>query len=371
MKTNKMKLIALVCCMALLCGVMAACGAAAPAAAPAEAPAAAPAEAPAAEAPAAPEKPIELTVSLEGGEAVATAARWNMWADKVTEATNGRVTFQFYYDSTLLDGSAQMQQLKAGIADIGEAHKYAADGFVMNEKWYGMTGGCPVEGMIKIGRDLVAAIPELAAELEGIKTLAYAYGGAKYQIMTVSKPVYTVEDMKGLVIWCEADFNDFVKEMGATPVNSPWPEVYSSLQKNMYDGLILAPETLKMANLADVIDYVTMIDMALPAGPGIFMNLDSYNSLPDDIKAVIDDPALAQAVEDMLFEQADALEKEGLEFGKETQGVEVIEISADEQQKFIDCLNRGKAAIVEDLNAKGLPGDEFLAKFVELCEQYK
>ena len=69
-----------------------------------------------------------------------------------------------------------------------------------------------------------------------VHPLAYAFDGGTYQLLTVNKEVDSVDDMKGLVIWREADFNDFVKGMGATPVNTPWSEVYSSLQKNMYEN---------------------------------------------------------------------------------------------------------------------------------------
>ncbi len=62
-----------------------------------------------------------------------------------------------------------------------------------------------------------------------------------------------------------------------------------SLQKNMYDGLMIAAETLKSCNFAEVCNYVTYIDFWYLSGPGYYMNLDTYNSLPDDLKAIIDD----------------------------------------------------------------------------------
>ena len=70
------------------------------------------------------------------------------------------------------------------------------------------------------------------------------------------------------MIWCEADFNDFVKGMGATPVNTPWSEVYSSLQKNMYDGLLIAAETLESVNFAEVCQYCTMVNPQLSDSAG-------------------------------------------------------------------------------------------------------
>lgn len=80
------------------------------------------------------------------------------------------------------------------------------------------------------------------------------------------------------------DWNEFIKACGATPVNTPFSEVYSSLQKNMYDGLMIAAETLQSCNFAEVCDYVTMINFCYMSGPGHLMNMDVYNSLPEVLK---------------------------------------------------------------------------------------
>ena len=99
--------------------------------------------------------------------------------------------------------------------------------------------------------------------------------------------------MAGMTIWCEADWNDFIMACGATPVNTPFSEVYSSLQKNMYDGLMIAAETLQSCNFAEVCKYITMIDFCYMSGPGHLMNMNTWNSLPEDLQAIITDPELA------------------------------------------------------------------------------
>ena len=179
--------------------------------------------------PAADDQTWELKVHIEGSEPLRQSQGWLKWADMVTEKTDGRVTFKFYWDSTLLDPSAEYSQLTAGIADIADMHKYASDGFTIYEKWKGLTLGTPIEAQAEMCQTLYDEFPELQKEMEGVHILANAFDGGSYQILTVNKPVKSVADMKGLVIWCEADFNDFFTALGATPVNTPWAEVYSSL----------------------------------------------------------------------------------------------------------------------------------------------
>ena len=75
------------------------------------------------------QKTYNLKFSIEGSEGLRQSVLWREWANMITEKTDGRVTFQFYYDSTLLDPNGEYAQLKAGIADIADMHKYASDGF--------------------------------------------------------------------------------------------------------------------------------------------------------------------------------------------------------------------------------------------------
>ncbi len=312
-----------------------------------------------------------LKYSFEGNETMRLIQAWLEWEDLITEATDGRVTFTNYYDSTLLDANAEITQLQSGIADIGNVHKYASDGFVMFEKWKGFTMGTPIDGQIEMTKQLVEEFPELQEEISIFKTLAYAFDGGSYQLLTVNKEVDSVSDMKGMVIWCEADFNDFIEGLGATPVNTPWSEVYSSLQKNMYDGLLIAAETLQGNNFAEVCKYCTLINLNYLTAPGDFMCLDTWNSLPEDIQAVFDDPEIVGFIENEMAEGGRKSEEEVLEWAKNEMGTKIIELSDEEHQKFVDILNDSKKGIADAWDKQGLPGTKLLNRMIELSAEYE
>lgn len=317
------------------------------------------------------EDSYKLKFSFAGGEQMRTVNIWFGWEDKITEATDGKVTFTNYFDSTLLDASSEITQLKSGIADIGDVHKLASDGFVMFEKWKGLTMGTPVDGQVEMTQKLIDEFPELQKELSGFKVLANAMDGGTYQLLTTEKKVKSTDDMKGMVIWCEADFNNFVEGLGATPVNTPWSEVYSSLQKNMYDGLLIAAEALQGNNFAEVCKYVTMVNLNYLAGPGHLMCLDTWNSLPKDIQTVFDDPEIRSYIENEQAESGHKSEASSIEWAKENHGTEVIELSTAEQKKFIDILNESKKAMAKEWDKQKLPGTKLLNRIIELSAEYE
>ena len=105
-------------------------------------------------------------------------------------------------------------------------------------------------------------------------------------------PVKTMEDMAGLKLRGPSRAaNGLLESMGATPVGMPVPAFPEALSKGVVDGGVIPEEIvvpLKVHELADSHTYIGG-DRALYNTFFIWaMNKDSYNSLPDDIKAVID-----------------------------------------------------------------------------------
>ncbi len=315
-------------------------------------------------------KPVELTFSIQGAEVMPMVDRWKAWAELVNEKSGGLMNVTWYCDGTLLEAASAYEQLVAGLADIGDIHTYESDGFAIHQNWKGFTAGIPVDAMTTLGRAMVEEFPELKAELANVKPLAYAFDGGNYQLLTVNKEVKSVDDMKGLVIWCEADFNAFIEELGATPVNTPWPEVYSSLQKNMYDGLLIAAETLKSVNFAEVCNYCVMIDACYAARAGHMMNLETWESLPAELKAVIDDPEVVAFVENKNKSDAIEMEKDGIEWAIENHGTTIVYLEDEQKQEFVDAMNRAKKGVAEKLDAQGLPGTEMLEFMIEYSKNF-
>lgn len=310
---------------------------------------------------------FDLKVNWENSPSNFMTSNWDEWCKAVTEKSQGKIKFTTYYDCTLLDPNAEMQQLQAGIADIADAKRLASEGFVISENWKLLTAGIPAEGHTSLSYDFCEKFPEVMKEFEKVKVLAQAYtGGSPYQLLTTKKAVATPSDMTGLTIWCEPDWNEFVKACGGTPVNTPWSEVYSSLQKNMYDGLMIPVETMQSCNFAEVCNYVTFIDLWSLSGPGYYMNLDTYNKLPDDLKAIIDDKELIAKLEKANYDDGVALQDSSLQWAIDNFGTTAIYPTKEGKEEFNKKLTESKEILAKKLDEQGLPG----TKMVETITQY-
>ena len=119
------------------------------------------------------DKVYNLKISLEPSESNFMAENWREWADAVTEASDGRLQFTFYYDNTLVDANAQYQQLVSGVADIADVHRYASDGFVITENWKLLTAGIPVDQQTSLSYKFLEEFPDVADEFKDVKILAH------------------------------------------------------------------------------------------------------------------------------------------------------------------------------------------------------
>lgn len=318
------------------------------------------------------EENYNLKFSLAVSESNFQAESWRTWADAVTEATDGRVTFTFYYDDTLIDANAEYQQLLSGVADIADVHRYANDGFNISEVWKSLTSGIPEDAAVDFSYRLYEEFDAISDEFKDVKVLAQGFnGGTMYQLLTVNKEVKQPSDMAGLTIWCEADWNGFVEKCGATPVNTPFSEVYSSLQKNMYDGMLIPTETLQSCNFAEVCKYCVKLNLCYASAPGHLMNMDTWNSLPDDIKEIIDSEEIRSVVEKANVEGFKAAEEGAMEWAEETYGTKEIVLTDEEHTAFMELVQKANLEKAAELDSKGLPGTEIVEALAKWTEEWK
>ena len=107
-------------------------------------------------------------------------------------------------------------------------------------------------------------------------------------VQTLSKPVKTLDDMKGLKLRGTGRLGDIVKALGGTPIPVSTPEMYDSMKRGVIEGALLPLETLKGFKTGELVKHVTA---SWKIGSAycfyVLMNKNKWNSLPADVKNVI------------------------------------------------------------------------------------
>lgn len=106
-----------------------------------------------------------------------------------------------------------------------------------------------------------------------------------------NKEITTPGDFNGMKIrGASRQVNALLETLGATPVGMPVPAVPEALSKGVIDGTTIPWEVTRALKVPELVENHTEF-----TGPMMYtvtfvlaMNNDQYNSLPDDLKAVVD-----------------------------------------------------------------------------------
>ncbi|AWI81097.1 C4-dicarboxylate ABC transporter [Parazoarcus communis] len=215
------------------------------------------------------------------------------WCEKIKAASSGRMECQIYPSMQLGGTPPQLyQQAADGVADI----VWTVPGYTA-----GRFPSVEVFELPFMARDAESTSRALWAYYEkyGRKDFAAVHPLALHvqdpgYIHTNKRQITKVDDLSGLKIRTPTRVTTkMFTALGATPVAMPMPSLPEALSKGVIDGYILTWESVPSVKLHELTRYHTETDASQPAlYTAVFamvMNKKRYESLPSDLKKVIDD----------------------------------------------------------------------------------
>ena len=192
-------------------------------------------------------------------------------------------------------------------------------------------------------------------------------------VSTSSKPIKNLNDFKGLKIRAASrQSSKLLARLGATPVGMPIPAVADSMTKGTIDGFMTAWEIIPAFKLHEVSKYHTEIEQSRPsmftAGFVMAMNQAKYDSLPADLKSVIDKHSGATLSRTIgrYWDEATAPGRNAAI----ARGNTFNKIDAAETDRWIQASAPLYDEWVADMDKRGLPGKQMLQDTKDLIKKY-
>ncbi len=210
------------------------------------------------------------------------------WAKRIEEDSNGRLKVEIYPSSTLSEAGATYDASAKGTVDIGmQVQGYTAGRFPLTQivelPGISNTGQQQTCILYKLYND--GAISDEYADTHLLSLMGTGQGA----LHTVDTPIRKPADMKGMRIRQPSVVASHVIEaLGAAPIGIPAGDVYTSLQRGVIDGMAATWQPIQAFRLDELLNTHTNIPF-YNSTIVVSMNKDKYNSLPDDLKKVIDD----------------------------------------------------------------------------------
>lgn len=266
--------------------------------------------------------------------------------------TQGKVKFSYFPAGTLVSPAKMYDGVEQGISDIGLSNlSYTVGRFKMTEL-LDLPLGFPNAW---VANHVVNEFYKKFKPKEWDKVHMLAMHASPLLVMmTAKKPVYKMEDLKGMNIRGQGYVAEVAAALGATPRAIATPEVYDAVLKGVLDGIYIPMETMRAFRFAEVIKYVTESwSIGQLHTFYLIMNKDTWNKLPEDVKKVFNE----YPFEEKFATTWNAIDIDGKNLGMEKK-LEFIQLSPDEAQKWIKAADTVIEKYVKSLVAQGFKETE-------------
>ena len=184
------------------------------------------------------------------------------------------------------------------------------------------------------------------------------------------KPVHSPEDIKGMKVRVMNSpvYLDTFKQLGASPVGIPFPEIYNALQTGVIDAQENPILTTVLMKFTEVNKYVTMTQHTVTECV-IIVSVDYWESLSDADKQIFRDAAKVaiKTNREVNAELHQKLPKSGIsieQYAKDN-GVEIVHLTDEERSKFQQAMQ----PVWDKYRAK--IGDELFDFVLQKIEEHK
>ena len=209
--------------------------------------------------------------------------------DAFNKAANGEMVIELYTADQLVPQGELFRAVQAGTLDAAQsdddslaspvdvavfgayfpfASRYSLDVPVL-WNWYG----------------LKEIWEEAYSEVPGVTWLgAGAWDPCNF---ATTKPIRSLEDLKGLRVYTFPTGGQFISRLGVVPVTLPWEDIEVALQTGEIDGIAWcgATETYSVG-WAEVTKYYLTNNISGAWSGSFFANTEKWNAVPDHLKEI-------------------------------------------------------------------------------------
>jgi len=221
------------------------------------------------------------------------------FAARVTQSSGGRLVLKPQPAGGIVPATKEFDGIHGGSLDWAQtAFAYWKDKFPAAGLFTFTVGGLtPVEQMLW---HLQGGGKELAQKMVKDYNVILMPGwiGSAEIFLSTTKPLKTVADIKGLKIRTAGDDGVLFAKMGAAVVSLPSGEVYEAMKRGVIDSYQLSSPAVDYSMaMHEVAKYIYISPARQPSEYHAWLfNKDVWNTkLTDDLRALIEDAALAEA----------------------------------------------------------------------------
>jgi TRAP-type C4-dicarboxylate transport system substrate-binding protein len=317
----------------------------------------------------------EITLTIAAGQPLRAMNPLNLVSEFYVPEVNRRIeaagldikiNWKEAYAGSLLKPTFVLQGVSDGIADIGfEPTIFHPDKLPLEQISF-MTPFTTTDVVLvgKAIQKLHDSIPAFNEQYDkfGVVWLAGATFDS-YELFTTF-PVQQFEDVKGKKISTAGAALQWLRDTGATPVESNMTLYYNNAQTGVIDGFIIFPSSIPGMKYPEAAPHVTKVGFGAQYAAALIVNKAVYEGLPPELQTILREAAqawtaAADAAQQGIYEKAYGTVPESFA------GAQTFDLPREEQAEWANAMPNIAKEWAERIDAAGLPGSEVLSAYME------
>ncbi|MDD3655749.1 MAG: TRAP transporter substrate-binding protein DctP [Atribacterota bacterium] len=214
--------------------------------------------------------------------------------EAITIASGGRLEVQAFVGGSVIPATQELNGVSEGVLDMCytcpmyNLDKWPSAGLISSRP-----GGLPGEAL-RTWFNYAGGAELMNKMMEGFNVLTFpgALSPLPEEVFLHSKrEIKTAGDIKGLKIRASGDAGEVLNRMGASVVFLPGGELYEAMQRGTIDAFEYSTLASNWdMHFNEIAEYVILSPSRAPSDPQcFFVNKDSWEKLPDDLKRLVQD----------------------------------------------------------------------------------
>jgi len=290
------------------------------------------------------------------------------FGQQVEERTNGLIKFEYAWSFSLTKPGQELDALKSRLCDVEQiCWTYYPSKLFLNNVTYAIP--FVPEDLPSQARTIntLYELPAMKAEREQYGDKLLWIGVEPGYYLESRMPIPRLEDFKGKKIAISGVYAPgWVEVTGATPVPTTLLDRPTALQTGMLDGSILGLSVSAPFKLYEFAPYDTLLKVGCWTGTHGAINLDLFNSLPEDIQQVLIEVGkeTGEYYYQTIVEEEDSLK----EMMKEA-GNTFYTLPDEDIAEWMRLIGNAPARWIDDGEALGLPAREVMETYLSLIAE--
>lgn len=274
------------------------------------------------------------------------------------------------FGGQLYKANATLTSVEQGITDIGWVFSFLEPAKLplSQASSYAPFATVNPSLQLEVMQDLLEKNEAFREEWEqyNLKVLGLT-GTDMYDIYT-KKPLQGIDDINGMKLSAPGVLGTWLRGTGANAVDGSLTSFYTDIQTGISDGVLSLALGALPAKLYEVAPYINRFDAGVAFSGAVAINRDSWDGLPEDVQNAMIEAGkyYTEAHGKDLLERHEIAMNKMVELGAtQSPPVQIIKMSDEQRQAWVDKLPDIAGEWAADLDAKGLPAGEFLKAYMQ------